>query len=112
MKNLQREFSKWALVNGKFEFLIVKLLIKFNRRCSVVNYFGMFQEDLIADYYSRRDFRVYDIDYIDIGSNDPVIINNTWRYYLNGKNGLNIDGNAELIKNTLKFVPGICHCCK
>ena len=50
MKNLQHKFSKWALVNGKFEFLIVKLLVKLNSRFSVVNYFGMFQEDLIADY--------------------------------------------------------------
>jgi FkbM family methyltransferase len=105
MKNLQHKFSKWALVNGKFEFLIVKLLVKLNSRFSVVNYFGMFQEDLIADYYSRRDYRIYDIDYIDIGSNDPVVINNTWRYYLNGENGLNIDGNAELIKKYAKIRP-------
>jgi hypothetical protein len=73
MKNLQHKFSKWALVNGKFEFLIVKLLVKLNSRFSVGNYFGMFQEDLIADYYSRCDYRIYDIDYIDIGSNDPVV---------------------------------------
>jgi hypothetical protein len=49
MKKLQDKLSKWALVNGKCEFLIVKLLIKFNRRFSLVKYFGMFQEDLIAD---------------------------------------------------------------
>jgi len=64
--------------------------------------FSQFGEDMIIDSLTR------DIKhgvYVDIGCNRPVFFNNTYRLYLKGWTGLNIDGNQTLISRYSRVRP-------
>jgi FkbM family methyltransferase len=41
--------------------------------------------------------------FVDVGCNHPIEYNNTYLLYLRGKRGINIDGNADLIKLYSKY---------
>jgi len=61
----------------------------------IVNSYSQYGEDLILDgilEYKKRGF------FIDIGANDPVIFNNTKRFYDRGWSGINIEPNPVLYK--------------
>ncbi|MFA5025938.1 MAG: FkbM family methyltransferase [Candidatus Shapirobacteria bacterium] len=59
------------------------------------------QEDLIIERILKRKVS----SYIDIGSNHPVKFNNTYRFYLTGSRGINIEPNLSLIKNSKLLRP-------
>jgi FkbM family methyltransferase len=59
-------------------------------------------EDLIIDDI----FKLRGINkptYIDIGANDPFLINNTARFYRKGCHGINIEANESLVKRFEKY---------
>lgn len=62
------------------------------RKCAL-NSYSQYCEDLIADYMLGRPCMG---SYIDIGANHPRHFNNTWRFYLKGWRGLNIEPNPSL----------------
>ena len=51
-------------------------------------------EDLIINFYLPKK----DGFYIDIGCFDPIFLNNTYLFYNNGWNGINIDANPKCIE--------------
>jgi hypothetical protein len=64
--------------------------------------FSQFGEDLLIASLVR------DIQYgtyVDVGCNSPVRFNNTYRLYLQGWSGLNIDGNSALIAKYARIRP-------
>jgi len=59
-------------------------------------------EDLIADHYLRYKFGVgMTGTYVDVGCNAPVRYSNTFELYTRGWRGINIDANADLVKECL-----------
>lgn len=57
--------------------------------------FSQNKEDLIMERLLGRSAK----SYIDIGSNHPVKFNNTYRFYLLGSSGVNIEPNLSLINS-------------
>jgi FkbM family methyltransferase len=58
-------------------------------------------EDIIVDFiFSTLDIK--DPTYLDIGSNDPIHLNNTYLFYKKGCNGVNIEPNPFIFKRLLK----------
>lgn len=50
-------------------------------------------EDLIINFLLESMLNIYDVTYLDIGSNDPVNLNNTFYFYKKGFSGVCIDPN-------------------
>lgn len=66
--------------------------------------FSQCGEDLILDHV----FKLRGIEkpsYIDIGANDPFILNNTARFYKRGSRGINIEANPDLLSRFKKYRP-------
>lgn len=60
---------------------------------SLINSYSQYQEDLILDAIFRKD----DGFYVDIGANDPEKFSNTYRFYLRGWTGINIEPQPKKI---------------
>ena len=56
--------------------------------------YSQFREDLIIEKYLGKNKT---ISYIDVGSNHPIKFNNTYRFYLKGGHGINVDPNEQLL---------------
>jgi FkbM family methyltransferase len=57
--------------------------------------FAQSGEDLIIQYvFTARNYKCK--NFIDIGANHPININNTYLFYLNGAKGVNIEPNPQL----------------
>ena len=57
--------------------------------------FSQYQEDVLVD--SLLGFKDRGI-YVDVGANDPIVLNNTYRFYRRGWHGINIEPNPELFR--------------
>jgi len=80
-----------------FSFIEIGRLV----RRFVLKSFSQNKEDLIIEKILG-----YKINsYIDIGSNHPVKFNNTYRFYLYGAHGINIEPNLSLIKSYQQIRP-------
>ncbi len=55
-------------------------------------------EDLIVDFVFKNLLKIEKPSFLDIGANDPILFNNTFKLYRNGCRGINIDPNRESIK--------------
>lgn len=55
-------------------------------------------EDLIIYFIFKNLLKIEKPTFIDIGANDPILFNNTFKLYRNGCMGINIDPNRESIK--------------
>jgi FkbM family methyltransferase len=66
--------------------------------------FSQSGEDLIVDYIFRAR-GVTNITYLDIGANHPLFLNNTYRFYLRGCKGVNIEPNPLMIERFLNTRP-------
>lgn len=80
-----------------FSFIEIGRLI--NRQ--ILKSFSQNKEDLIIEKILKRKLK----SYIDIGSNHPVKFNNTYRSYLFGARGVNVEPNLALIKNYRQLRP-------
>lgn len=60
--------------------------------------FSQCGEDLIVDFVFKNLLKIEKPTFIDIGANDPIKFNNTYRLYQNGSRGINIDPNKQSIK--------------
>lgn len=83
-----------------------KLQVAFSKVFEILKFEGFyvsysqFGEDLIIENIFRDRKRGF---YIDVGCNRPIEGNNTFKLYLNGWNGINIDGNSSLIDSFNKI---------
>jgi len=79
--------------NSKFQLVLSKIfeILKFEGFYISYSQFG---EDLILENIFRDRKKGF---FIDVGCNRPIEGNNTFKLYLNGWNGINIDGNKKLI---------------
>lgn len=59
-------------------------------------------EDLIIKYLINL-LKIENVSFLDIGSNHPFALNNTYVFYKMGFNGVNIDANPYLIKQFKKY---------
>lgn len=62
-------------------------------------------EDLILDFILSAELKLNRISYLDIGTNDPIEINNTYLFYTRGNHGVCVEPNPlmyEKIKNVRK----------
>lgn len=59
-------------------------------------------EDLIMEELFRNKYSGF---YVDIGAYDPINFSNTYKYYLKGWRGINIDPSIETINNFNKIRP-------
>ena len=69
---------------------------KYSKQINGYSYYGQHAEDLIISAI----FAMIGIDkpsYIDLGTNHPIIDNNTFGMYVNGCRGINIEANPRLI---------------
>lgn len=64
-----------------------------------LNSYSQYNEDLLIDVILKCKQNGF---YVDIGANDPVVLNNTKRFYDRGWTGLNIEPNPELFENICK----------
>lgn len=62
-------------------------------------------EDLIADYLIRGVLKRTQISYLDIGTNDPVRMNNTYRFYRAGFSGVCVEPNPILCQQIRRHRP-------
>jgi len=65
---------------------------------SVKQSYSQCGEDLIIDFLFQSMLNVHEISYLDIGSNDPIKLNNTYHFYDKGFCGVCVDPNP-LFKN-------------
>ena len=79
--------------SGLYVF-VSKILNKFQREGFYISYSEYAEDMILRDHlsYIKRGF------YIDVGCNRPVKGNNTFRFYLQGWHGINIDGHEKLIQ--------------
>jgi FkbM family methyltransferase len=61
--------------------------------------FSQCGEDLLIDFVFKNLLRIEKPTFLDIGANDPIVFNNTFRFYRNGCRGINIDPNKESINS-------------
>jgi FkbM family methyltransferase len=64
----------------------------------IVNSYSQYGEDLIIDGIIGNKTNGF---FIDVGANDPIILNNTKRFYDRGWTGINIEPNPFLFKNII-----------
>ena len=60
--------------------------------------FSQCGEDLIVDFVFKNLLKIEKPSFIDIGANDPIKFNNTFRLYKAGSRGINIDPNKQSIR--------------
>lgn len=60
--------------------------------------FSQCGEDLIIDFICKNLLKIERPTFLDIGANDPIQFNNTFRFYRDGSRGINIDPNKESIR--------------
>lgn len=67
----------------------------FTYKHPILKTFSWAYEDLILDdiFEGQKEGK-----YLDIGANDPILGNNTYRFYLRGWTGINIDGDPSNVK--------------
>ena len=65
----------------------------------LINSFSQYGEDLVIDGILENKKNGF---YVDIGANDPTIINNTKRFYDKGWSGINIEPNPILFKKLME----------
>lgn len=88
--NLLLKFKLYGTVNF-IRFSVIEIYRIFLRL--FFSSFSQFHEDLIIGKY--LDF-TKKIVYVDIGSNHPIKFNNTYRFYLKGGWGVNVEPNTQL----------------
>lgn len=108
--------SKICLKSDEFRFAPFSY---FNRLCKIfnktqnsienavikrelINSYSQYGEDLVIDGIlgnKRSGF------FIDVGANDPVVFNNTKRFYDRGWSGINIEPNPSLLKRLVEQRP-------
>jgi len=88
--------------NTRLHFVISKLLEKFEMAGFTISY-SMAGEDLIIKHIFGKNKR--DGVFVDVGCNNPIQNNNTFKLYLKGWRGINIDGNENLVKKFKKLRP-------
>ncbi|MFZ9687268.1 MAG: FkbM family methyltransferase [Chitinophagaceae bacterium] len=87
--------------NSKLQVLTSKVLEKLKFEGFYLSY-SQFGEDIILENIFRGKGKGI---YIDVGCNRPIEGNNTFKMYLSGWRGINIDGNKELIESFNKVRP-------
>jgi len=95
---LSRIFHSIFPDSGIYVF-VSKVLNRFQREGFYTSYSEYAEDLILRDHLSniKRDF------YVDVGCNRPVRGNNTFRLYLQGWRGINIDGNEKLIQKFKKL---------
>lgn len=99
LDNLFSKFKLYGPINFiKFSIIeIFRIILR-----TFFSSFSQFREDLIIEKYLNKSKNV---SYIDIGSNHPVKFNNTYRFYLKGGRGINIEPDGVLISFYKKLRP-------
>ena len=91
-KLIWRRFLK-SYQNSLLHCFVSKMLRALEFEGFIITY-SQFGEDMIlANYFRGRK----DGFYVDIGANRPIQGSNTFKLYLNGWKGINVDGNQQLI---------------
>jgi len=85
--------KKFQLYGFKNFFLFSLLEINRRFRRIFLKSFSQNKEDLIIEKILHKQIT----SYVDIGSNHPIKFNNTYRFYLYGSRGINIEPNLSLI---------------
>ena len=78
-------FAKFAVNEVRYKFYYQAILASFSQ----------YKEDIVIDGLLKKDMGFY----VDVGANDPVRFNNTYRFYRKGWQGINIDPNREAMNN-------------
>lgn len=79
-------------LNGKLKKLLTRLFFPHIRR----SYSQSGEDIIISDLFNR--LQIKEPRYLDIGANDPVALNNTYRIYLRGGSGVCVEPNPVLCK--------------
>jgi FkbM family methyltransferase len=66
---------------------------------TLINSYSQYGEDLVIDGIIGNKLKGF---FVDIGANDPVIFNNTKRFYDRGWHGINIEPNPILFKKLIE----------
>jgi FkbM family methyltransferase len=91
--------------------IIRKIIIKFFKKQKTEDFhnisFSQSGEDIIIEYlFCLR--KITSPSFLDIGAYDPTFANNTYKFYLNGSKGVNIDADPSAIaKFNLKRIKDI-----
>ncbi len=80
-------------VNSKSHVFVSYILEKLKFEGFHISY-SQFGEDLIMENYLRD---IKNGFFVDVGCNRPIEGNNTFKFYLKGWSGINIDGNQKMI---------------
>ncbi|TWI80346.1 FkbM family methyltransferase [Lacibacter cauensis] len=91
-KLIWRRFLK-GYQNSRLHYLVSKCLHALQFEGFIITY-SQFGEDMILENYFRGRKNGF---YVDIGANRPIQGSNTFKLYLNGWKGINVDGNKKLI---------------
>lgn len=73
----------------------------YNRYYKKNYYFSQTGEDIIVNFWLNKENGYY----VDIGSNHPTLLNNTYLFYLNGWTGINVEPNPSAYQNIMKKRP-------
>lgn len=92
--SLYKRFAKSRLF--QFYNKLISALTPFGVKLS----FSQFAEDMILETLLPDKKNGL---FIDVGCNMPIDSNNTYKFYLKGWRGINIDGNEEIIRNFKKI---------
>jgi FkbM family methyltransferase len=73
-------------------------------------FFNMYRQKILSSYSQYGEDRILDEllqfrnagFYVDVGANDPIKFNNTYRFYKRGWRGINIEPNPNLFAKILK----------
>jgi FkbM family methyltransferase len=97
LKKIWRSFLK-KYENSAMHVFVSSCLSKIEFEGFVLTY-SQFGEDIILENFFRGQKSGF---YVDVGANRPVQGSNTFKLYLKGWSGINIDGNSGLIEKFKK----------
>lgn len=96
-KIIWRRFLK-VYQNSRAHLFVSRILHVLEFEGFIITY-SQFGEDMILEDHFRSQKKGF---YLDIGCNRPIQGSNTFRLYLKGWNGINVDGNERLINDFKK----------
>jgi FkbM family methyltransferase len=94
IKTLIKEIFKWILPYAVVQFLKTTKNRLSNQFQNLT--YSQCGEDVIISFLFAN-YGKTQIKYLDIGTNDPIVFNNTYKFYLNGSYGVCVEANATLI---------------
>jgi FkbM family methyltransferase len=94
IKTIIKKIIKWILPYGIVQFMRAAISQPYTQLHNLT--YSQNGEDVIISSLFTN-YGKTQIKYLDIGTNDPILFSNTYKFYVGGSNGVCVEANATLI---------------